>query len=208
MRYNVWRDSTLLQLLKTGIYIFFSKKAIVILSRDNARITLNLKGGFLWHITSSITPPPRSSSAKAPKKKSADVPNPHVEKVYEGIDLCKKEKVDFILAVGGGSVIDSAKAIAYGLVYEGDVWDLFAKEKPLNACGGPKGSAKLLDLEYMINVYRMANQYRISPSKHFGRARNACPAVFDCIIHFSSFACARMLSASRIRRVSVITPLR
>lgn len=63
------------------------------------------------------------------------VPNPHVEKVYEGIDLCKKENVDFILAVGGGSVIDSSKAIAYGLVYDGDVWDLFSKEKPLKAEG-------------------------------------------------------------------------
>ena len=53
------------------------------------------------------------------------VPNPHLSKVYEGIELCKKEGVDFILAVGGGSVIDSSKAIAYGLAYDGDVWDLF-----------------------------------------------------------------------------------
>ena len=45
------------------------------------------------------------------------VPNPHITKVYEGIELCKKEGVDFILAVGGGSVIDSAKAIAYGFFY-------------------------------------------------------------------------------------------
>ena len=43
------------------------------------------------------------------------VPNPHISKVYEGIELCKKEGVDFLLPVGGGSVIDSAKAIAYGL---------------------------------------------------------------------------------------------
>ena len=41
------------------------------------------------------------------------VPNPHLELVYEGIELCKKEGVDFLLAVGGGSVIDSCKAIAY-----------------------------------------------------------------------------------------------
>lgn len=53
------------------------------------------------------------------------VPNPRISKVYEGIDLCKNAGVDFILAVGGGSVIDSAKAIAYGLAYDGDVWDLF-----------------------------------------------------------------------------------
>ena len=53
------------------------------------------------------------------------VPNPRLSKVREGITLCKKEGVDFILAVGGGSVIDSAKAIAYGVCYEGDVWDLY-----------------------------------------------------------------------------------
>lgn len=53
------------------------------------------------------------------------VPNPRLSKVYEGIDLCRKEAVDFILAVGGGSVIDSAKAIAYGTCYDGDVWDLY-----------------------------------------------------------------------------------
>ena len=53
------------------------------------------------------------------------VPNPVVEKVYEGIELGRKEGVDFILAVGGGSVIDSAKAIGLGLANEGDVWDYF-----------------------------------------------------------------------------------
>lgn len=59
------------------------------------------------------------------------VPNPHLSLVYEGIELCRKEHVDFILAVGGGSVIDSSKAIAYGLAYEGDVWDFYdAKAVP------------------------------------------------------------------------------
>ena len=53
------------------------------------------------------------------------VPNPHIELVYEGIELCRKEHVDFILAVGGGSVIDSAKAVAIGTLYEGDVWDIY-----------------------------------------------------------------------------------
>ena len=45
-------------------------------------------------------------------------PNPRDDKVYEGIELCKKEGVDFILAVGGGSAIDSAKAIAMGVCYD------------------------------------------------------------------------------------------
>ena len=53
------------------------------------------------------------------------VPNPLLSKVKEGIGLCCRERVDFILAVGGGSVIDSAKAIAYGVPYEGDVWDFW-----------------------------------------------------------------------------------
>lgn len=62
------------------------------------------------------------------------VPNPHISKVYEGIEICKKENVDFILAVGGGSVIDSAKAIAYGLAYNGDVWDLFEHTAKAEGC--------------------------------------------------------------------------
>ena len=64
------------------------------------------------------------------------VPNPHLGLVYDGIELGKKEGVDFILAVGGGSVIDSAKAIAYGIAdpEEGDVWDFFVKKRPSKAC--------------------------------------------------------------------------
>lgn len=63
------------------------------------------------------------------------VPNPRISKVYEGIELCRKEGVDFILAVGGGSVIDSAKAIGYGLGNpEVDVWDLFTGKARPKAC--------------------------------------------------------------------------
>lgn len=58
------------------------------------------------------------------------MPNPRSGLVYEGIDLCKKEGVDFILAVGGGSAIDSAKAIAAGVKYDGDFWD-FYEGKPI-----------------------------------------------------------------------------
>lgn len=57
-------------------------------------------------------------------------PNPRSGLVYEGIELCKKEQIDFILAVGGGSTIDSAKAIAAGAVYSGDFWD-FYQDKPV-----------------------------------------------------------------------------
>ena len=55
------------------------------------------------------------------------VPNPRLSKVHEGVELCRREKVDFILAVGGGSVIDSSKAIAYGVPYDGDVWDVYMR---------------------------------------------------------------------------------
>ena len=57
-------------------------------------------------------------------------PNPRSGLVYEGIDLCRKKGIDFILAVGGGSTIDSAKAIAAGAVYDGDFWD-FYQGKPV-----------------------------------------------------------------------------
>ena len=62
------------------------------------------------------------------------VPNPHLGLVYEGIELCKKEGVDFLLAVGGGSVIDSAKAIGYGMTNEGDVWDFYDYKRQATAC--------------------------------------------------------------------------
>lgn len=55
-------------------------------------------------------------------------PNPRDTKVYEGIEICKKENVDFILSVGGGSCIDSSKAIAAGVCYDGDFWDLYSKK--------------------------------------------------------------------------------
>ena len=53
------------------------------------------------------------------------VPNPRLSLVHQGIDLCRQEGVDFILAIGGGSVIDSAKAIACGVPYDGEVWDFY-----------------------------------------------------------------------------------
>lgn len=79
-------------------------------------------------------------------------PNPRSGLVYEGIELCKKEGVDFILAVGGGSTIDSSKAIAAGVKYDGDFWDFYEKGIPVEdalrvgtiltiAAAGSEGSA-------------------------------------------------------------------
>lgn len=63
------------------------------------------------------------------------VPNSRLSKVREGIELCKKENVDFILAVGGGSVIDSAKAIGYGVANPWtDVWNFYLKTEVPTAC--------------------------------------------------------------------------
>ena len=62
------------------------------------------------------------------------VPNPRLSLVYEGIELAKKEKIDFILAVGGGSAIDSAKAIGYGVANDGDVWDFYEGKRQAKAC--------------------------------------------------------------------------
>ena len=62
------------------------------------------------------------------------VPNPHVGLVREGIALCEEEGVDFLLPVGGGSVIDSAKAIGYGVACGGDVWDFYDFKRTPTAC--------------------------------------------------------------------------
>ncbi len=55
-------------------------------------------------------------------------PNPMAEPVYTGIELARREKVDFMLAVGGGSVVDTAKAIALGVPYDGDFWDFYSNK--------------------------------------------------------------------------------
>ncbi|MEA4828289.1 MAG: iron-containing alcohol dehydrogenase [Clostridium sp.] len=62
------------------------------------------------------------------------VPNPRLSLVYEGIKICKEENIDFVLAIGGGSAIDSSKAIALGAKYDGDVWDFYSgKATPKSA---------------------------------------------------------------------------
>jgi len=57
------------------------------------------------------------------------VPNPRSGLVYKGVEICKNENIDFILAVGGGSVIDSSKAIALGALYDGDFWDFYTGKR-------------------------------------------------------------------------------
>ena len=72
------------------------------------------------------------------------VPNPRLSLAQQGIAICRREGVDFILAVGGGSVIDSAKCIAYGVCMDGDVWDLYL--------GKVKAPAKMLPVACVLTI--------------------------------------------------------
>lgn len=101
------------------------------------------------------------------------MPNPRSGLVYEGIKLCKKSNIDFILAVGGGSTIDSAKAIAAGVVYEGDFWDFYQgkrieKALPVGtvltiAAAGSEGSPDSVITHEDGMIKRGASGYAIRP---------------------------------------------
>ena len=88
-----------------------------------------IRSGLMQRVTDKL-----DAAGIAYVKLGGAVPNPHLSLVYEGIELCKKEGVDFLLAVGGGSAIDSAKAIGYGLMNEGDVWDFYDYKRQAKAC--------------------------------------------------------------------------
>lgn len=102
----------------------FSKKVLLHFGGASAR-----KTGLLDRIKASL------ASAGVEWAELGGVrPNPVLSLVNSGIELCRKEKIGFILAVGGGSVIDSAKAIAVGVPYSGDVWDFYTgKAVPASA---------------------------------------------------------------------------
>lgn len=87
-----------------------------------------IRSGLMQKVTDKL-----DAAGIAYVKLGGAVPNPRLSLVYEGIELCKKEGVDFLLAIGGGSAIDSAKAIGYGLMNEGDVWDLYDYKKQAKA---------------------------------------------------------------------------
>ena len=87
-----------------------------------------IRSGLMQRVTDKL-----DAAGIAYVKLGGAVPNPHLSLVYEGIELCKKEGVDFLLAVGGGSAIDSAKAIGYGLMNDGDVWDFYDYKRQAKA---------------------------------------------------------------------------
>ena len=88
-----------------------------------------IRNGVLDRVKASLT------SAGITYVEAGDVrPNPEVNWVRNAIATAREAQVDGILAVGGGSTIDAAKATAFGTPYDGDVWDFFAKKQPIEAC--------------------------------------------------------------------------
>ncbi len=87
------------------------------------------KSGLIDRITASL-----QQEGLAFVELGGVVPNPRLSKVHEGIALCRAEGVDFLLAVGGGSVIDSTKAIGYGLYHGGEVWDFYSQKRKVQGC--------------------------------------------------------------------------
>lgn len=101
-------------------------------------------------------------------------PNPEVASVREGIALAREHKVDVVLPVGGGSVIDCSKAIAFGVFHEGDVWDFFAKKLPIMEClplvcvltipaAGSEGSSSCVISNDQVNAKFGVNSDLIRP---------------------------------------------
>ena len=110
---------------EAGTYVkkFGGSRVLVLYGGQSAK-----KSGLLDRVRASLTGAGLHTAELGGVK-----PNPRSGLVYEGIDLCRKEGIDFLLAVGGGSVIDTAKAIAIGVPYEGDFWDFFSGKVPEKA---------------------------------------------------------------------------
>lgn len=112
---------------ETGRYIRKYSGTKVLIVYGGSRV---LKNGLMNEVTASLR-----EQKLAYKLLGGVVPNPHLSKVHEGIDLGKRMQADFLLAVGGGSVIDTAKAIAYGLAEpEEEVWTLFEHTRAAKKC--------------------------------------------------------------------------
>ena len=88
-----------------------------------------VRSGLLKRVTDAL-----DAAGIAHVELGGAVPNPRLGLVYEGIELCKREGVDFLLGVGGGSAIDSAKAIGYGVANGGDVWDFYEGKRKAEGC--------------------------------------------------------------------------
>jgi len=107
-------------------------------------------------------------------------PNPRLSLARKGIELCRKENVDFILAVGGGSVLDSAKCISYGVPYDGDVWDFYTGKQPSSRL--PFGDILTLSAtgSEMSNSSVITNDEK-TPNDKFGSNTNLGRPVFSIL---------------------------
>ena len=117
----------------TSTRVFFGKdvenKAGRLLKRDGAHKVLVHFGGHSAEKSGLLAKVCANLEAAGLEyvKLGGVAPNPRLGLVHEGIKLCREEGVDYVLAVGGGSVLDSAKAICIGVPYEGEVWDFFER---------------------------------------------------------------------------------
>ena len=107
---------------EAGKYVrkFGGSRVMIVYGGQSAK-----KSGLLDRVKDSIAAEGLSSFELGGVK-----PNPRSGLVYEGIEIARREKVDFLLAIGGGSVIDTAKTIAMGVPYDGDFWDFYSGSTP------------------------------------------------------------------------------
>lgn len=110
---------------ETGTYVknFGGSRVLIIYGGHSAK-----KSGLLDRVKASLIGEGLFTAELGGVK-----PNPRSGLVYEGIELCRKNQIDFLVAIGGGSVIDTAKSIAMGAVYDGDFWDFFSGKSPKSA---------------------------------------------------------------------------
>jgi len=101
----------------------FGRRCLLVTGGSSAR-----KSGLLDQVTARL----RESSIEV-FELTGILPNPRLGACYEGIELCKQHSIEVIVALGGGSVLDSAKTVAAGALDNGDVWDFFEKKREIRA---------------------------------------------------------------------------
>ena len=104
-------------------------------------------------------------------------PNPRLSLVYQGIELCRKNDIQLVLAVGGGSAIDTAKAIANGACYDGDVWDLFT---------GKGTNTEVLPLGTIVTIPAAGSE--MSNSSVITREEDQCKCGRNTPLNFPKFS--------------------
>ncbi|HUT86384.1 MAG TPA: iron-containing alcohol dehydrogenase, partial [Elusimicrobiales bacterium] len=128
-------------------------------------------------------------------------PNPRIESVHEGIDICRKNKIDFILAVGGGSTVDACKAISAGVNYKGDVFDLIqGKEEvktalPIGAVLTLAATGTEMDCLGVISVGSNHKKYAIRGEKLYPTFSILDPQYTTTVSKYQTIAgCSDILS--------------